>query len=79
MIPAANVKNLVLRRDVVEAIAKKEFHLYRVSHIEEGIEVLTGVSAGKPDKTFRYPKDTVFGKVREKLKKYHELSLQYGK
>jgi predicted ATP-dependent protease len=79
MIPGANVKNLVLRPDVVEAIAKNRFHLYRVSHIEEGIEVLTGVPAGKPDKAFRYPKDTVFSKVREKLKKYHELSLRYGK
>jgi len=79
MIPAANVKNLVLRPDVVEAIAKNRFHLYRVSHIEEGIEVLTGVSAGKPDKAFRYPKDTVFSKVRKKLKKYHELSVRYGK
>ena len=67
------------QRDLVEAIAKNRFHLYRVSHIEEGIEVLTGVSAGKPDKAFRYPKDTVFSKVREKLKKYHELSVRYGK
>jgi lon-related putative ATP-dependent protease len=79
MIPAANVKNLVLRPDVVEAIAENRFHLYRVSHIEEGIEVLTGIPAGKPDKAFRYPRDTVFSKVREKLKKYHELSVRYGK
>ncbi len=79
MIPSANIKNLILRRDVVEAIEKKEFHLYSVGRIEEGIAVLTGVAAGKPDKSFCYPKDTVFGRVQEKLKKYHELSLRYTK
>ncbi len=79
MIPGANVKNLILRRDVVEAIEKQEFHLYRVSRIEEGIEILTGVGAGRPDKASCYPRDTVFGKVQERLKKYHELSLRYGK
>lgn len=79
MLPAANVKNLVLRRDVVEAIEKEKFHLYRVSHIEEGIEVLTGMAAGRADKKFCYPDNTVFGKVQGKLRKYHELSLRYGK
>jgi lon-related putative ATP-dependent protease len=78
MIPTANVKNLVLRGDVVEAVEKKAFHLYSVGKIEEGIEILTGVAAGRPDKSYCYHKDTVFGKVQEKLKKYHELSLRYG-
>ncbi|MBT3175644.1 MAG: AAA family ATPase [Desulfobacula sp.] len=79
MIPASNVKNLVLRKDVVKAIGKKQFHIYKVSTIEEGIEVLTGVTAGQPDSSCSYPENTVFGKVQEKLKKYHELSMQYGK
>jgi len=79
MIPTSNVKNLVLRNDVVKAIEKKLFHLYRVRTIEEGIEVLTGVKAGQADSGYCYPEDTVFGKVQEKLKKYHELSMQYAK
>ncbi len=79
MIPAVNVKNLVLRKDVVQAIRDKHFHLYRVRTIEEGIEVLTGVPAGEPDADLCYPQGTVFGKVREKLKTYHELSMQYAK
>jgi len=79
MIPSSNVKNLVLRKDVVQAIEKKLFHLYRVRTIEEGIEVLTGVKAGQADLECCYPEDTVFGKVQEKLKKYHELSMQYAK
>ena len=79
MIPSSNVKNLVLRKDVVQAIEKKQFHIYKVSTIEEGIQVLTGVRAGQPDSNFSYPENTVFGKVQEKLKKYHELSMRYGK
>lgn len=78
MLPGANVKNLVLRKDVVEAIEKNRFHLYRVGHIEEGIEILTGMAAGKADKNFCYPENTVFGKVQAKLKKYHELSVRYS-
>jgi len=64
---------------VVEAIEKKEFHLYRIGCIEEGIEILTGVAAGRLDKNSCYPENSVFGKVQKKLKKYHELSLRYGK
>ncbi|WP_299980490.1 ATP-binding protein [Desulfobacula sp.] len=79
MIPFSNVKNLVLRKDVVQAIEQKLFHLYKVRTIEEGIKVLTGVKAGEPDLNSRYPEDTVFGKVQETLKKYHELSMQYAK
>ena len=79
MIPSSNVKNLVLRRDVLKAIEKKQFHIYKVGTIEEGIQVLTGVSAGQPDSNFSYPENTVFGKTQEKLKKYHKLSMQYGK
>jgi len=79
MIPSSNMKNLVLRKDVVQAIEKKLFHLYRVRTIEEGIEVLTGVRAGYADSDYCYPEDTVFGKVQEKLKRYHDLSMQYAK
>ncbi len=79
MIPSSNVKNLVLRKDVLTAIEKKQFHIYGVSTIEEGIEVLTGVKAGQPDSNFSYPENTVFGKTQKKLKKYHELSMQYRK
>ena len=79
MIPFSNVKNLVLRKDVVQAIRKKQFHLYRVRTIEEGIEVLTGIPAGAPDLNACYPEDTVFGKVQRTLKRYHDLSMQYAK
>ena len=49
MIPEANVTNLMLKAEVVDAVTRKKFHIYRVSRIEEGIELLTGISAGSPD------------------------------
>ncbi len=46
MIPAVNVRNLILRADVVEAVAERKFHIYPVRTIDEGLEVLTGTAAG---------------------------------
>lgn len=76
MIPVSNVKHLVLRKDVVQAMERGEFHLYKIATIEQGIEVLTGVRAGIPDENGIYPDDTLFGRVAEKLKRFHELSAQ---
>ena len=45
LIPASNVKNLMLREDVVEAVAQGRFHVYPVRTVDEGIELLTGVPA----------------------------------
>ncbi len=67
IIPQSNVKNLMLREDVVEAIAEGQFHVWRVSHIDEGIKILTGVRAGvrKDDRTFK--KGTIHALVDERL------------
>ena len=70
IIPFSNVQNLMLRKDVVDAVRKRQFHVYRVSTVEEGIEILTGVRAGRPDGEGRYPPGTVFGEVQKKLKAY---------
>jgi predicted ATP-dependent protease len=70
IIPFSNVQNLMLRKDVVDAVRKRQFHVYRVSTVEEGIEILTGVRAGRPDGEGRYPPGTVFGEVQKKLEAY---------
>ena len=74
MIPVQNVNNLQLSDEVVEAVKAKKFHIYAVSSIEEGIEVLTGVPAGKKDKDGKFPAGTVNYQVYEKLKKYAKVS-----
>jgi predicted ATP-dependent protease len=79
IIPKANADNLMLKREVIKAVKQKKFHIYQVSTVEEGIEILTGVAAGKPDKNGNYPAGTVYGAVQQKLKTYFERSLEQKK
>lgn len=74
MIPVQNVKNLQLSDEVIEAVKNKKFHIYSVSTIEEGIEVLTGVPAGRKDKNGKFPAGTINYLVYEKLKKYAKIN-----
>ena len=76
MIPRSNMRHLMLRSDVLHAVEEGRFQVYAVSTIEEGIEVLTGVPAGEADDEGRYPADTVFGRVQERLDEYNRLSKQ---
>ena len=74
IIPIQNVMNLNLNDEVVEAVKNKKFHIYAISTIDEGIEILTGVPAGKKDKNGNFPAGTVNHLVYEKLKKYAKIS-----
>lgn len=67
LIPIQNVPELMLRNDVVEAVGRDEFHIYSVSSIDQGIEILTGVAAGTPDKEGNYPDGTINGLVARRL------------
>ena len=67
LIPRRNVQNLMLRRDVVEAVAAGKFHLYPVLTIDEGIEILTGVEAGERGPDGAFPEGTVNGLVDREL------------
>jgi predicted ATP-dependent protease len=79
IIPEANVKNLMLKKEVLEAVKEGRFHVYRAETVEEGIEILTGVAAGKPDRRGVYPPKTVFGLVQRKLKQYLQQSMRLRK
>ena len=79
MIPAANVKNLMLKKSVVEAVKQGQFKIWRVSTIEEGVEILTGKAAGKPNTKGNYPPGTVYGKVQKKLGTYLKQGLKLKK
>jgi len=74
MIPIQNIKNLNLNDEIVDAVKNKKFHVYAISTIEEGIEILTGVPAGKKDKNGNFPAGTVNHMVYEKLKHYAKVS-----
>jgi glycerophosphoryl diester phosphodiesterase len=69
----------MLKKEVLDAVKKKKFHIYRVTTVEEGIEILTGVPAGKPNKIGIYPEGTVYGAVQRKLKEYIKQSAKLKK
>ncbi len=67
IIPASNVKNLMLKEEVVEAVKNGDFNVYAVADVKEGIELLTGCYAGEKDAQGEYPSDSVFGRVQQRL------------
>lgn len=78
LIPYQNVKNLTLSDEVIEAVKNGDFHIYPVSTIDEGIEILTGVNAGSLQENGEYEKDSINYLVSEKLKKYAERSIKFN-
>jgi len=72
LIPAQNLDNLMLSEEVVDAVRAGQFHIYPVSTVEEGIEILTGVPAGQPQEDGTYPEGTVFARVVERLERIRE-------
>jgi lon-related putative ATP-dependent protease len=78
LVPATNVSNLMLREDVVEAVAQGKFHIWPVRTIDEGIELLTGVPAGERDPDGAYPGETVNGRVDRKLRELAEKLQSFG-
>ena len=78
VIPKINVKNVVLRPEVAQAVAEGRFHVWGVETIEEGIEVLTGVAAGGRDGDGRFPEGTVFARVEEQLATYSKSLAAHG-
>ncbi|MBE3594396.1 MAG: AAA family ATPase [Candidatus Carbobacillus altaicus] len=70
IIPEANVQNLMLREDVVQHIREGTFHIYAVRTVDEGIELLTGIPAGKPDESGEYPEDSLHGRVIRRLRAF---------
>ncbi|MBX6422861.1 Lon protease family protein [Thermosulfurimonas sp. F29] len=79
IIPAANVNDLVLKKEVVEAVAEGKFHIWPISRVEEGIEILTGLPAGEPGPDGRYPEGTVFYLVDKRLRELAERARLFGK
>jgi predicted ATP-dependent protease len=79
LIPASNVPHLMLRRDVVEAAATGNFHIYPVETVDQAIELLTGIAAGKADDQGNFPEGSVNRRVADRLKHLAELRRAYGK
>jgi len=59
IIPQDNVKDLMLREDIVQAVAQNQFHIYPITTVDQGIEILTGFRAGTPGENGKFEEDTV--------------------
>ncbi|WP_418699427.1 Lon protease family protein [Anaerotignum sp.] len=70
IIPVSNIRDLVLKDEVVEAVKEGVFHIYPISTIDEGIALLMSTPAGEKDEKGEYPPDSVHGKVMAKLKAF---------
>jgi lon-related putative ATP-dependent protease len=80
LLPEGNVKNLMLRPDIVAACKAGKFHIYSISHIDEGIEILTGRTAGKRNaKTGLYPEDSINRLVEDQLITFAEMRRDFGR
>ena len=79
IIPRTNVDNLMLRADIVQAVEEGHFTIYAIDTVDDGIEILTGVKAGKLDNKGNYPKGTVNYMVEESLRQYYQDYARYAK
>ena len=79
LIPEANVKNLMLKAEVVSAVEAGEFAIYPVASIDQGMEILTGVPAGEPDEDGEYPPGTLNRRIADRLQTFSELRRQFDR
>ncbi|MGB8849382.1 MAG: AAA family ATPase [Candidatus Acidiferrales bacterium] len=77
LIPSENVDDLMLRDDLIEAVAKGQFHIYPVATVSEGIALLTGVGAGARDASGKFEEGTVFARVDDRLRKMADTLRDY--
>jgi predicted ATP-dependent protease len=77
LMPKSNLRNLMLRPDVVEAVRDGKFHIYAIGSIDEGMEVLTGVPAGERDADGRYPEGSINDLVEKNLRQFSERLRQF--
>jgi predicted ATP-dependent protease len=78
LIPASNVVNLMLRKDVVEAVRAGKFRIFPVSTIDEGLELLTGVPAGAPGPDGAYPAGSLNARAAARLEEFAAAARRYA-
>jgi lon-related putative ATP-dependent protease len=79
LIPESNVKHLMLKREVVDAVSAGKFHVHPVASIDEGVEILTGIQAGQRDALGYFPEASINGRVERRLTEFAERLRSFGK
>ncbi len=79
IIPRTNVTSLMLREDILQAVDEGKFHIYAIDTVDDGIEILTGIPAGKPNAKGEYPRGTVNYEVKKGLEHYYKRYAYYAR
>jgi len=77
LIPRSNIKDLMLKQEVVDAVEQGNFSIYPVDTIEQGVELLMGIPAGRRNSKGGFTESAVFGKADRKLRRYADLIKEY--
>jgi predicted ATP-dependent protease len=77
MIPAANVDDLMLREDILDAVTNGKFHIWPIARIEQGVELLTGMPAGGRNGSGKFEDRTVFARVDDRLREMARMMKDY--
>lgn len=78
LIPQANVRHLMLRLDVVDAVSAGRFHIYPIEHVDQGIELLTGTRAGEATEDGSYPEGSINARVVARLEEIARKQREYS-
>lgn len=78
IVPRANIKNLMLKAEVVDAVRKGRFHVWGISNVDEGIEILTEIPAGRRRADGTWPEKSINALVDQKLTKMAETLRKFG-
>jgi lon-related putative ATP-dependent protease len=79
LIPLANVKHLMLREDVIQAVGEGRFHIYPIETVEQGIELLTGLPVGERDDEGNYPDGSINQRIVARLEEMAEKQREYSR
>jgi len=78
IIPAANVRNLMLEPRVLKAVAEGHFRIHAVERVDEALELLTGQTAGEPDPAGAFPEDSLNGRIQRRLAELARIRHAFG-
>jgi len=73
LIPKSNVVNLMLKKEVLQAVKDKQFTIYSIEHVDDALSLLMGMEAGNPDEQGQYPTQTINHKIQLNMEKYSSL------
>ncbi|MBN2126215.1 MAG: AAA family ATPase [Deltaproteobacteria bacterium] len=79
IVPSKNVRNLMLKEELIRSVKEGKFHIWPISTVEEGIEILTGMEAGHLQKDGTYPEGTLFRRVDDRFRELAEIVRRFAK